>query len=138
MYSSRLDLTTSFQQVIKLSLPGETLFLTVKEPQKWKTILQEYTDAKNNVDNVISVLPFYHRKNVKRALREALFCRQRKRGIRLRLIGARVIRIARLSMGHGCCRNPVLGIQHVYVRPCVAGGNGRQALSSSACTGGGR
>lgn len=50
MYSSRLDLTTSFQQVIKLSLPGETLFLTVKEPQKWKTILQEYTDAENNVD----------------------------------------------------------------------------------------
>lgn len=36
MYSSRLDLTTSFQQVIKLSLPGETLFLTVKEPQNGK------------------------------------------------------------------------------------------------------
>lgn len=69
MYSSRLDLTTSFQQVIKLSLPGETLFLTVKEPQKWKTILQEYTDAENDVDNVISVLPFYHRKNVKRYAR---------------------------------------------------------------------
>lgn len=73
MYSSRLDLTTSFQQVIKLSLPGETLFLTVKEPQKWKTILQEYTDAENNVDNVISVLPFYHRKNVKRLLGKIYF-----------------------------------------------------------------
>ncbi|XRJ10083.1 M56 family metallopeptidase [Bacillus subtilis] len=73
MYSSRLDLTTSFQQVIKLSLPGETLFLTVKEPQKWKTILQEYTDAENNVDNVISVLPFYHRKNVKRLLGKLYF-----------------------------------------------------------------
>lgn len=73
MYSSRLDLTTSFQQVIKLSLPGETLFLTVKEPQRWKAILREYTDAEINVDNVVSVLPFYHRKNVKRLLGKLYF-----------------------------------------------------------------
>ncbi|QIW81899.1 M56 family metallopeptidase [Bacillus tequilensis] len=73
MYSSRLDLTTSFQQVIKLSLPGETLFLTVKEPQRWKAILQEYTDSENNEDTVISVLPFYHRKNVKRLLGKLYF-----------------------------------------------------------------
>ncbi|WP_369426314.1 peptidase [Bacillus cabrialesii] len=73
MYSSRLDLTTSFQQVIKLSLPGETLFLTLKEPQRWKAILREYTDAEINVDNVISVLPFYHRKNVKRLLGKLYF-----------------------------------------------------------------
>ncbi|NTU25749.1 M48 family metalloprotease [Bacillus tequilensis] len=73
MYSSRLDLTTSFQQVIKLSLPGETLFLTVKEPQRWKAILQEYTDSENNEDTVIAVLPFYHRKNVKRLLGKLYF-----------------------------------------------------------------
>ncbi|MGG1242186.1 M56 family metallopeptidase [Bacillus cabrialesii] len=73
MYSSRLDLTTSFQQVIKLSLPGETLFLTLKEPQRWKAILREYIDAEINVDNVISVLPFYHRKNVKRLLGKLYF-----------------------------------------------------------------
>ncbi|MCY8169875.1 M56 family metallopeptidase [Bacillus inaquosorum] len=73
MYSSRLDLTTSFQQVIKLSLPSETLFLTVKEPQRWKAILREYTDSENNEDTVISVLPFYHRKNVKRLLGKLYF-----------------------------------------------------------------
>ncbi|MCI4137492.1 M56 family metallopeptidase [Bacillus vallismortis] len=73
MYSSRLDLTTSFQQVMKLSLPGETVFLTVKEPQRWKAILREYTDSENNEDTVISVLPFYHRKNVKRLLGKLYF-----------------------------------------------------------------
>ena len=73
MYSSRLDLTTSFQQVIKLSLPGETLFLTVKEPQKWKAIFRQNTESENNEDTVISVLPFYHRKNVKRLLGKLYF-----------------------------------------------------------------
>lgn len=73
MYSSRLDLTTSFHQVIKLSLPGETLFLTVKEPQKWKAIFRQYTESENNEDTVISVLPFYHRKNVKRLLGKLYF-----------------------------------------------------------------
>ncbi len=73
MYSSRLDLTTSFQQVIKLSFPGETLFLTVKEPQRWKVIFGEYIDSENNENTVISVLPFYHRKNVKRLLGKLYF-----------------------------------------------------------------
>lgn len=73
MYSSRLDLTTSFHQVIKLSLPGETLFLTVKEPQKWKAFFRQYTESENNEDTVISVLPFYHRKNVKRLLGKIYF-----------------------------------------------------------------
>ncbi|MEI1423490.1 M56 family metallopeptidase [Bacillus cabrialesii] len=73
MYSSRLDLTTSFQQVIKLSLPGETLFLTVKEPQRWKALLREYTNAEIKVDTVVSVLPLYHRKNVKRLLGKLYF-----------------------------------------------------------------
>lgn len=73
MYSSRLDLTTSFHQVIKLSLPGETLFLTVKEPQKWKAFFRQYTESENNEDTVISVLPFYHRKNVKRLLGKLYF-----------------------------------------------------------------
>ncbi|MEC1752362.1 M56 family metallopeptidase [Bacillus mojavensis] len=73
MYSSRLDMTTSFQQVIRLSLPGETLYLTVKEPEKWKAILGEFLDTENKEETVIAVLPLYHRKNVKRLLGKLYF-----------------------------------------------------------------
>ncbi|MEC1682115.1 M56 family metallopeptidase [Bacillus mojavensis] len=73
MYSSRLDMTTSFQQVIRLSLPGETLYLTVKEPEKWKAILGEFLEFENKEETVIAVLPLYHRKNVKRLLGKLYF-----------------------------------------------------------------
>ncbi|WP_339234856.1 M56 family metallopeptidase [Bacillus sp. FSL K6-1012] len=73
MYSSRLDMTTSFQQVIRLSLPGETLFLTVKDPEKWKAILGEFLDSETKEETVITVLPIYHRKNVKRLLGKFYF-----------------------------------------------------------------
>ncbi|MEG7283212.1 M56 family metallopeptidase [Bacillus sp. 0909A] len=73
MYSSRLDMTTSFQQVIRLSLPGETLYLTVKEPKKWKSILGEFLESENKEETVIAVLPLYHRKNVKRLLGKLYF-----------------------------------------------------------------
>ncbi|WOC56740.1 M56 family metallopeptidase [Bacillus halotolerans] len=73
MYSSRLDMTTSFQQVIRLSLPGETLFLTVKDPEKWKAILGEFLDSETKEETVIAVLPIYHRKNVKRLLGKLYF-----------------------------------------------------------------
>ncbi|MCY9089744.1 M56 family metallopeptidase [Bacillus mojavensis] len=73
MYSSRLDMTTSFQQVIRLSLPGETLYLTVKEPKKWKVILGEFLESENKEETVIAVLPLYHRKNVKRLLGKLYF-----------------------------------------------------------------
>ncbi|UTL72556.1 M56 family metallopeptidase [Bacillus halotolerans] len=73
MYSSRLDMTTSFQQVIRLSLPGETLFLTVKDPEKWKAILGEFLASETKEETVIAVLPIYHRKNVKRLLGKLYF-----------------------------------------------------------------
>jgi Zn-dependent protease with chaperone function len=73
MYSSRLDMTTSFQQVIRLSLPGETLYLTVKEPEKWKATLGEFLESENKEETVIAVLPLYHRKNVKRLLGKLYF-----------------------------------------------------------------
>ncbi|QJC98238.1 Putative membrane protease YxkI [Bacillus mojavensis] len=73
MYSSRLDMTTSFQQVIRLSLPAETLYLTVKEPKKWKATLGEFLESENKEETVIAVLPLYHRKNVKRLLGKLYF-----------------------------------------------------------------
>ncbi|WP_042357664.1 M56 family metallopeptidase [Bacillus rubiinfantis] len=70
MFTSNLDFTTSFARVLRLSLPGETVFLTVTQPETWKEKfgIDQASDA-----NIIKVYPFYHKKNLKRLLGKLYF-----------------------------------------------------------------
>lgn len=138
MYSSRLDLTTSFQQVIKLSLPGETLFLTVKEPQKWKAIFRQNTESENNEDTVISVLPFYHRKNVKRLLGKLYFAASVK-GVSAYALLVLVLYALHASPWIMAVAVMLYWILNMYLSDRVLrAAMDAQALSSPACTGSGR
>lgn len=70
LFTSNTDFTTSFNKVLRLQLPGETVYLTIKEIEKWKTELG--TEMKF-VKNEVSVLPFYHKRNIKRLLGKFYF-----------------------------------------------------------------
>lgn len=63
-FSSNMDFTTSFHKVLRLSLLGESLYLTVKEPDKWKEIFEEGQTFEENQKDTLNVLPFYHKKNI--------------------------------------------------------------------------
>ncbi|WP_099362358.1 M56 family metallopeptidase [Fredinandcohnia onubensis] len=73
MFSSNTDLTTNFQKVLRLSLPGETIYLTILEPEKWKRTFEEMTKFEEIVKEPQIVLPFWHRKNVKRLIGKLYF-----------------------------------------------------------------
>lgn len=73
LFTSNSDFTTSFYKVLRFSLPGETLYLTAKEPEKWKEIFEMGQTVEENTKEVLKVLPFYHKKNVKRLLGKLYF-----------------------------------------------------------------
>lgn len=70
LFTSNTDFTTSFHQVLRLSLPGETIYLTVTEPEKWK---ETFEAMRPSAAEPIKVLPFYHKKNLKRLLGKLYF-----------------------------------------------------------------
>lgn len=70
LFTSNTDFTTSFHQVLRLSLPGETIYLTVTEPEKWK---ETFEAMRPLAAEPIKVLPFYHKKNLKRLLGKLYF-----------------------------------------------------------------
>ncbi len=73
MFSSNTDLTTNFQKVLRISVPGETIYLTILEPEKWKRTFEEMTKVEESVKEPQIVLPFWHRKNVKRLIGKLYF-----------------------------------------------------------------
>jgi Zn-dependent protease with chaperone function len=73
MFSSNTDLTTNFQKVLRLSVPGETIYLTILEPEKWKRTFEEMTNVDESVKEAQLVLPFWHRKNLKRFIGKLYF-----------------------------------------------------------------
>ncbi|WP_338785921.1 M56 family metallopeptidase [Metabacillus sp. FJAT-53654] len=72
LFMSNTDFTTSSQSVLKLSLPGETVYMTLKDVDKWKRVFGA-GGLKDSVDEQIMVLPFYHKRNMKRLLGKFYF-----------------------------------------------------------------
>lgn len=73
LFSSNIDFTTSFEKVLKISLPGETIFLTFVEAEKWKEILHVSKAEIEDEDELVNVLPFYHKHNLKRLFGKLYF-----------------------------------------------------------------
>jgi Zn-dependent protease with chaperone function len=72
LFMSNTDFTTSSHSVLKLSLPGETIYMTLKDVDKWKRVFGA-GGSKDSIDEKIMVLPFYHKKNMKRLLGKLYF-----------------------------------------------------------------
>ncbi|MDL4843108.1 M56 family metallopeptidase [Aquibacillus rhizosphaerae] len=73
LFTSNTDFTTSFQRVLKLQFPGETVYLTIKQVEEWKALLEEQIPLENISDEQVTVFPFYHKKNIKRLLGKLYF-----------------------------------------------------------------
>ncbi|WP_226666489.1 M56 family metallopeptidase [Metabacillus litoralis] len=71
LFMTNTDFTTSIHKVLKLSLPGETIYVTVKELDRMKEILRENQQLEEMQQ--IIVYPFYHRKNIKRLIGKLYF-----------------------------------------------------------------
>lgn len=72
LLSANQDYTSSFQSVLKLSFPGEHIYLTPKETQKWHDLFSEYL-ASENGNEVMKVLPLWHPKVLKRLFWKGYF-----------------------------------------------------------------
>lgn len=72
LLSANQDYTTSFQSVLKLSFPGEHIYLTPKETQKWHNFFNEYL-ANENENEVVKILPLWHPKVLKRLFWKGYF-----------------------------------------------------------------
>ncbi|MCC3355551.1 M56 family metallopeptidase [Bacillus sp. REN16] len=73
MFSSNADFTTSFRTVLRLYMPGETVYITIREAEKWKSIIDEKINVEEKVMELNEVLPFWHRKNIKRLIGKLYF-----------------------------------------------------------------
>ena len=71
-FMSNTDFTTGSQKVLKISIPNETLYITVKDADRWKRIFETGV-ANENKEEPIVVLPFYHKQNIKRLLGKLYF-----------------------------------------------------------------
>lgn len=72
LLSANQDYTKSFQPVLKLSFPGEHIYVTPKEPQKWHDVFSGYI-ADENEKEVTKVLPLWHPKVLKRLFWKGYF-----------------------------------------------------------------
>lgn len=74
MFSSNADFTTSFKKVLRLTVPGETIYLTILEPEKWKSTFEEMSkDVEKEFELQKIVLPFWHWTNIKRLVGKLYF-----------------------------------------------------------------
>ncbi|MDQ0230009.1 M56 family metallopeptidase [Metabacillus malikii] len=71
LFTSNVDFTTSNRDVLKIEMPGETLYLTLNDSKKWVDIFSLY--MKNQPAETMNVLPFYHKKNIKRLIGKLYF-----------------------------------------------------------------
>lgn len=70
--SENADFTSSFQPVLKLSFPGEHLFISPDEIEKWSALFQSFS-SETSVDNETKVLPIWHPSVLKRLLWKGYF-----------------------------------------------------------------
>ena len=69
--SSNQDYTNSFRQVLKLSFPGEYIYISPNEVEKWRFTFGAYVKEDNQA--VLNVYPFWHPKVIKRLLWKGYF-----------------------------------------------------------------
>lgn len=69
--SSNQDYTTSFEQVLKLSFPGENIYLTPEKMDALEKIFSHFVDQKE--ESIKKVLPFYHPLVLKRLFWKGYF-----------------------------------------------------------------
>lgn len=69
--SSNQDYTNSFQQVMKLSFPGEYIYITPNEVKKWQFVFAVYVE--DNDEAVLTIYPFWHPKVIKRLIWKGYF-----------------------------------------------------------------
>lgn len=70
--SATVDMTNSFQPVLKLSFPGEHLYLTPDDIHRWSSHFQRYT-SETSEEEVKEVLPLWHPTVLKRFLWKGYF-----------------------------------------------------------------
>lgn len=70
--SANQDYTNSFQPVLRLVYPGENVYITPSEVDKWYSIFKAYV-AEETENEVLKVLPLWHRKVLKRLLWKGYF-----------------------------------------------------------------
>ncbi|MGP7818226.1 M56 family metallopeptidase [Niallia sp. 01092] len=73
LFSSNQDFTTGYEKVLRITFPGEMIYLTMKESEKWKSVFEREISLENPVDKPIEVLPLFHKKNIKRLLGKLYF-----------------------------------------------------------------
>ncbi|PLR76882.1 peptidase [Bacillus sp. V3-13] len=66
LFSSNSDFTTSDKEVIRIAFPGETVYLTVENSLYLKTLIENKQAEPIEISETVTVLPFYHYKNLKR------------------------------------------------------------------------
>lgn len=72
LLSANQDYTCSFQPVLKLSFPGEYIYMTPKEPQEWYDFFNDFIASPNDSE-VTQILPFWHPKVLKRLFWKGYF-----------------------------------------------------------------
>lgn len=70
--SSNQDYTRSFKSVLKLSFPGENIYITPEGITKWKEVFMSYVKNKQTPE-AEKILPFWHRKNLQRLFWKGYF-----------------------------------------------------------------
>lgn len=70
--SENADFTSSFQPVLKLSFPGEHLYITPDEIEKWSALFQSFS-SEISEEHETKVLPIWHPSVLKRLLWKGYF-----------------------------------------------------------------
>ncbi|QTM99031.1 M48 family metalloprotease [Sediminibacillus dalangtanensis] len=73
LFTSRVDLTTSMQKVLRIQFPGESVYMTVHQTEYWRKRMTLFTSDVTEKNEKVTVLPFYHRKNIKRLFGKLYF-----------------------------------------------------------------
>lgn len=73
LFSSHTDFTTSTTKVLRLDFHGESIYVTLKETEEWFHMLQTFIHVTQSHTDEKTVLPFYHKRNIKRLLGKLYF-----------------------------------------------------------------
>lgn len=74
LFTSSSDFTTGVGQVLHLHFHGEAVYLTVAQPERWYDFMKEkMPPLQDDNKKQVHILPFYHRKNLKRLLGKLYF-----------------------------------------------------------------
>jgi len=71
--SSHEDLTVNFAEVLVITLPGESLYLTVAESSHWQEILAASRQQAEQPVEMRTVLPLFHPRNLQRLLAKGYY-----------------------------------------------------------------